>query len=43
MTVPKPKPILEQKEPKEKHTTWAEYHDMLERYFPERLQNCVLR
>ena len=43
MPVPKPKRILEQKEPKEKHTAWAEYHDMLERYFPERLQNYILR
>ena len=38
-----PKRIIEQKESKEKHSAWAEYHDMLERYFPERLQNYVLR
>ncbi|EFC98051.1 putative toxin-antitoxin system, toxin component [Hungatella hathewayi DSM 13479] len=43
MTVSKPKRIVEHKESKEKHTAWAEYHDMLERYFPERLQNYVLR
>lgn len=41
--VRKPKRIVEQKDRKEKYPEWAEYHDMLERYFPERLQNYVLR
>ncbi|WP_412303843.1 ImmA/IrrE family metallo-endopeptidase [Hungatella sp.] len=39
----KPKRIIEQEKPKEKHSAWEEYHDMLEKYFPERLQNYVLR
>jgi hypothetical protein len=30
-------------EPEEKYSAWAEYHEFLERYFPERLQNYVLR
>ena len=39
----KPKRIIEQEKPKEKHSAWEEYYDMLEKYFPERLQNYVLR
>lgn len=30
-------------EPEEKYPAWAEYHEMLEQYFPERLYNYVLR
>lgn len=30
-------------DPEENCSAWAEYHEFLERYFPERLQNYVLR
>lgn len=39
----KSKRIVKQEEPEEKYPAWAEYHEMLEQYFPERLYNYVLR